>query len=459
MRPSRASHRRAHRLAEAAGRHERAELVAGEAADELQRAEAAAALPGADEALAQAERQINEATQVLSRADETLTNAKKAERDLDVLLLGLVAERERAEERVSGVAATIGEDETLVAGLRAELQALGDSIAAAEAAWGGTEQAARERCDQVGRDATTLRNRANSDLQEALFAIGMRRDEDHAPTDELLAAWRARQSDERDTPFPQLASPLDDEFLAITAEQDEVLRTGIKEDRENIAEMLAACEANVTEERAGVERIQDAIHSLIETAVSDISAQFARLDAEAGGFGARLELEIRPPVNATDKWGWLVTPMWKRTPDGDFVPYTAPTNSAQDKLYTVHLVLAALLAVPDPAGRVLVLDELGDSRGAEHRRDVLRAIAQTAQLGHHRPGHLPGRRPAPRRGVHAGEDRLLRVREPTRSDQPAGAAVRLRPAGRPRRGHPRRRARRAPARLGPASGDARISNH
>ena len=129
-------------LAEAAGRHERAELVAGEAADELQRAEAAAALPGADEALAQAERQINEATQVLSRADETLTNAKKAERDLDVLLLGLVAERERAEERVSGVAATIGEDETLVAGLRAELQALGDSIAAAEAAWGGTEQAA-----------------------------------------------------------------------------------------------------------------------------------------------------------------------------------------------------------------------------------------------------------------------------------------------------------------------------
>jgi hypothetical protein len=128
-----------------------------------------------------------------------------------------------------------------------------------------------------------------------------------------------------------------------------------------------------------LERIQDAIHSQIETEINRIGAEFARLDADAGGFGARLELEIRPPIDATDKWRWLVTPMWKRTPDGSFVPYTAPTNSAQDKLYTVHLVLAALLAVPDPAGRVLVLDELGDSLGAEHRRDVLRAIAETAQ--------------------------------------------------------------------------------
>lgn len=364
-------------LDDAIGGRDRAALVAGDANDDLRRARAAAVLPEADEALRLSEERIGTTTETLTGAESQLASAKKAERDLDVVLIGLDAERERAEERVGTAHQAITEHEAALAGLWSELQALGDSIDAAEAAWGGTEQAARERCDQVGRDATTLRNRANSALQEALFAIGMRRDEDHAPTDELLAAWRARQSDERDTPFPLLAGPLG-EYLAMTAEQDEVLRARIEEDRAEIAEALAASEANVIEARAGLERIQDAIHSQIETEIHRIGEQFARLDVEAGGFGARLELEIRPPVDATDKWRWLVTPMWTRTPDGSFVPYTAPTNSAQDKLYTVHLVLAALLAVPDPAGRVLVLDELGDSLGAEHRRDVLRAIAETA---------------------------------------------------------------------------------
>lgn len=361
----------------AAGRREQAKLVAGAADDELRRARAAAGLPQAEEALARSEARVDAATEALAEIENELTVAKKAERDLDVTLLGLAAERERAEAQLTGARQAVDEHQSVLAALWIELQALGDSIEAAEAAWGGTEQAARQRCDQIGRDATTLRNRANATLQEALFAIGMRRDEDHAPTDELLAAWRARQSDERDTPFPQLARPLG-EYLAMTAEQDEVLRARIEEDRAEIAEALAASEANVIEARAGLERIQDAIHSQIETEIQRIGEQFARLDAEAGGFGARLELEIRQPVDATDKWRWLVTPMWKRTPEGSFVPYTAPTNSAQDKLYTVHLVLAALLAVPDPAGRVLVLDELGDSLGAEHRRDVLRAIAETA---------------------------------------------------------------------------------
>ncbi|MET0602109.1 MAG: hypothetical protein ABW167_08995, partial [Baekduia sp.] len=362
---------------EAIGGRDQARLLAGTAEDDLRRARAAADIPAAVAASEQAEQRVTDATELLTGKASNFDAAKTAERELDVVLRGLDAERERAQERLDEAQQAIAEHETALAGLWAEIQALNDSVDGAEAAWGGTIDAARARCDEVGRDATTLRNRANSSLQEALFAIGLRRDEDHAPTDELLAAWRARQSDERDTPFPQLADPLS-EYLAMTAEQDEVLRARIEEDRAEIAEALAASEANVTEARVGLERIQDAIHSQIETEINRIGEQFARLDAEVGGFGARLELEIRPPVDATDKWRWLVTPMWKRTPDGSFVPYTAPTNSAQDKLYTVHLVLAALLAVPDPAGRVLVLDELGDSLGAEHRRDVLRAIAETA---------------------------------------------------------------------------------
>jgi hypothetical protein len=61
------------------------------------------------------------------------------------------------------------------------------------------------------------------------------------------------------------------------------------------------------------------------------------------------------------------------------LPYDNVTNTAQEKLFSIHLVLAALLAAPDARGRVLILDELADSLGAEHRREVLDAIAIAAQ--------------------------------------------------------------------------------
>ena len=364
-------------LHEAADLRARAALVAGGADDELRRAQAATALVEAEEEVRQSEDALSGATTRLAGADATLRDAREYERELDVTLRGLAAERQRAQEQLDVSRQAITDHETTLSDLWVDLQSLSDSIGLAESAWGRGEQAARERCASEGRDAGTLRNRANIDLHEALYAIGMSRQDDHAPTDELLAAWRARRADEN-TPFPQLAGPLG-EYLGLLSEQDEVLRTRIEEDRSEVAAALAASAANVLEARAGLERIQDAIHSQIETEITRIGEQFARLDAEAGGYGALLEMEVRPPLEATDKWRWLVTPMWKRSPDGNFVPYTAATNSAQDKLYTVHLVLAALLAVPNPAGRVLVLDELGDSLGAEHRRDVLRAIAETAQ--------------------------------------------------------------------------------
>ena len=58
--------------------------------------------------------------------------------------------------------------------------------------------------------------------------------------------------------------------------------------------------------------------------------------------------------------------------------YDTRANTAQEKLFTVQLVLAALLSSPNPRGRVLILDELGDSLGDEHRKAVLRAISETA---------------------------------------------------------------------------------
>ena len=206
----------------------------------------------------------------------------------------------------------------------------------------------------------------------------MRRDEDWAPSDELIDAWRRRRDDESTAPFPVLAEPLA-AYLDEFADRDIVLRERIQEDRERTAEAIGAAELEVVQTRAGLARIQDAIVTSVEAAIAAIGEEFDRLDREAGGYGATLELEIRAPIDAPDSWQWSVTPMWRRSPDGRMVPYTAPTNSAQDKLYTVNLVLAALLAVPNPEGRVLILDELGDSLGSEHRREMLRAIAETAE--------------------------------------------------------------------------------
>jgi hypothetical protein len=100
---------------------------------------------------------------------------------------------------------------------------------------------------------------------------------------------------------------------------------------------------------------------------------------DAQGSGATLDWTSIRPAGPTDRWIWQVVPKWRRSPGGKMLPYDNATNSAQEKLFSVHLVLAALLASPDPHGRVLILDELGDSLGDEHRRDVLQAVRRVAE--------------------------------------------------------------------------------
>ena len=300
----------------------------------------------------------------------------RSNRKLDLELRNLDAERIRAEERLTQAHHDLRTHSDDLAEMEAQAAVARDASSTAEDDWGRGERAARERCSEDARDEGRLRNVANDTLAEALREVGMRRDEDSAPTDELVEAWRRRRADEN-TPFPMLAVPLADHLEAL-AERDVVLRTRIEEERERSAEARDTAQLKVDETRTALERLQDAIETSIEAAIELIAEQFNNLDREAGGYGAELKLDMRRPVDATDIWRWSITPMWRRSPGGSMVPYTAPTNSAQDKLYTVHLVLAALLAVPNPEGRVLILDELGDSLGFEHRRDMLRAIAATA---------------------------------------------------------------------------------
>jgi uncharacterized coiled-coil protein SlyX len=354
-----------------------AKLLLSSAQDDHRRATAAAALSTATAAVAAVEAEVEDAAKAREGARAGRQKAEAFERELDLKLTGLETTRARAEEDFEAATTAVTEHETTVARLMVDLKALRDSVDSTEATWGHGERAARDRCDADPRDETRLRQVANDTLGDALREIGMRRDHEWAPTDDLLAAWRRRIQDEN-TPFPALAEPLGD-YLVEHAQRDETQRERIEADRMQMADALGAVEIEVKQTRSALGRIQDAIQTSIESAIAGIEEQFNRLDHEAGGHGAQLVLDMRPPVDAMDTWHWAVTPMWRRTPGGKMVPYSAPTNSAQDKLYTVNLVLAALLAVPNPEGRVLILDELGDSLGYEHRRDVLRAIAETAR--------------------------------------------------------------------------------
>jgi chromosome segregation ATPase len=74
----------------------------------------------------------------------------------------------------------------------------------------------------------------------------------------------------------------------------------IDADRQQSEQALEAAEIEVAQTAAALARIQDAIETSIEAAITAIEEQFDRLDREAGGHGARLELEMRPPADATD---------------------------------------------------------------------------------------------------------------------------------------------------------------
>lgn len=362
----------------AAERHrEDAALVAEARADDHRRATAAAEAGAAARDLTQLEHELDGATRQRAATEAERDRRRTHERGLAVQLAAIETARQRLEEDLGRANQAHLDHEGAIEQLREELRTIDETAGAAALQWGHGEERARERQQQDSRDEGRLRNAANDTLNDALREIGMRRDQDWAPTDELIDAWRRRREDENTTPFPVLAKPLGD-YLDALSDRDVVLRERIEADREQSKEALEAAEIEVKQTRAALARIQDAIETSIESAITAIAEQFDRLDREAGGYGAKLELEMRPPADATDTWHWSVTPMWRRSPDGRMVPYTAPTNSAQDKLYTVNLVLAALLAVPNPEGRVLILDELGDSLGFEHRRDMLRAIAATA---------------------------------------------------------------------------------
>jgi hypothetical protein len=346
--------------------------------DDHRRAQAAAELTAQTTKLADSEPQLDALAQTRDNAAAAHEGAEDAARELDVQLRGLKAARASAQEDRDDATADLAAHDTQVSETQSALGVAERDVVSASQNWPNGEEAGRERCAEDPRDGGRLRNVANETLHESLVAVGLPHGaEDDAPSDELIAALGRRRADEN-TPFPVVAGPLR-AYLNERSDHDTVLRERIEAERPQTREALDEADSECSEMRASLDRIQEAIQRQVEGTINGISEQFNELDREGGGYGACLRLDMQPPVDASDTWRWSVTPMWKRAPRGPMVAYNAPTNSAQDKIYTVNLVLAALLGVGNSEGKVLILDELGNSLDFEHRRSVLSAIAQTAQ--------------------------------------------------------------------------------
>jgi len=253
--------------------------------------------------------------------------------------------------------------------------------------WDGTDAEAAAIKAAETRSGRRLKNLANTKLSDALRALDIDGPDD-APTAEIRSAVRARtgavddpdDDAHSDSTFDSLVAALDD-WLATTLESDDIAAETITTNRQRRSDELELTGREVEAASEQLELVQDAIEEAIERSLRGISAKLDELNRAAGGIGAELHVACERPAAAEETWRWAVTPRWRRHVDGDMVSYREQINTAAEKLFTIQLVLAALLssaATSEATGQVLILDELGDSFGQQHRRDVLAALQQAA---------------------------------------------------------------------------------
>jgi hypothetical protein len=255
--------------------------------------------------------------------------------------------------------------------------------------WGRSAEAAGELLDaqleQVRRlTAKRLRGRAAEALRDALRAYGVTSADD-APEDLAEVVRRREQFAEGfgsvggDTvDFDTLARPLRIRLDGL-AETDRITASRVLGQRRTREASLETLRREVTERAGTLERLQDMIEQLVEQHLARVGEAFDRLDVARGGHGATLRITSLRPDAPTSLWRWQTVPCWRRSPSGPMTPYREISHGAQVKVHAIQLVLAALLAGGVSRGRVLVLDELGNSLGEVNKRDVLGMLTQVAE--------------------------------------------------------------------------------
>lgn len=253
--------------------------------------------------------------------------------------------------------------------------------------WGADAASARDYLDTLEESArrltaATWRNRASDALNDALRAyVGGGAE---VPP-ELHEAQRRREQLRDDSgrigrdsvSFSSVAQPLRD-LLDARLDMDKVMEDRIVRGQAERASQIQAIRADTTQRATELRDMQDAISNRVEAALRAISAALDGLNRGRGGFGAELKITETRPVSPTAPWKWAVTPRWRRSPAGNLVSYKEVANGAQVKQIAIQLVLAALLAQDGAQGRVLILDELGNSLGDVNRKQVLADLHQVA---------------------------------------------------------------------------------
>lgn len=255
--------------------------------------------------------------------------------------------------------------------------------------WGGTEEEARNLLsaeDDTSRRITqgAFRARAADALNDALreyeASVG-------GVLPPQLAQVRSRREALRDgepgvsgmsVEFGAVARPLRDELDA-RSESDVELQARIERLQAVRSDAIATAQERADEVEADLLGIREGISQRLDHSLRKISEAWDRLSVASGGFGAKLKINSVEPATPNSPWTWEVTPMWRRSSTGGYVSYTENANGAQVKLYAIQLVLAALLAADGAKGRVLILDELGNSLGDVNRKDILEALATVAR--------------------------------------------------------------------------------
>jgi hypothetical protein len=227
----------------------------------------------------------------------------------------------------------------------------------------------------------SYRGRAADALKDALSAY------ESAVTElppELEEAKRRRQAllegepvDARTVDFTSIAAPLRD-LLDAAADRDRLMEERIALARAERDRDLASAAEEIDGITGDLRATQDMTARSLLTALGRISERLDELSRERGGHGAELRIEHEPPDSPGVPWRWKVTPRWRRSATGGLVSYREVANGAQVKVFAIQLVLAALLAAEGAGGRMLVLDELGNSLGDTNRRNVLAALHQVA---------------------------------------------------------------------------------
>jgi hypothetical protein len=246
-----------------------------------------------------------------------------------------------------------------------------------------TEVVAGEPTTAVDRP-DSLKRRASELLKEALRTLGVESDRlDDIPADLREAVeLRERFSDETDTRgpsviFEDVSAPLLTR-IAGAADNDQVITARVSEQRRIREELITELRTEAEASAEVLQSIQEMLERHIETVLTLISEAYNRLDLQRGGSGALLDFTSVRPEGAGE-WRWQVTPRWRRSRTSPPISYRETANGAQVKVQAIQLVLAAMLADSETHGRVLVLDELGNSLGEVNRRDILTALSKVAE--------------------------------------------------------------------------------